>query len=1211
MKGPGFLGALQRSDGGISTELSVGVNFDGKETQIPSIVPTLNAQEVQYLQGGGDPRSNPAIMEKAINHAKKRTGEGKSPFVDDWRSNYATAIADNEPPTMLLEGFQGSDSPTPTDPDTPLGRFEKAVYSLPPEQQANVIAAQNKAGDYRPVAPEDEPGPYLASALEFTSPITDMMIGVPSALVGEQQPTVSSVLPPPRSQAEAVGRGLSMLGGTAASFMAPSGPLLAAKGAQLGARALGAAGRLPQYAAGISGFMAPEIAGRAISGEISPIQAAHETLTAPIMLPYDIGKATVEGSQQLGAAMRGETTPEETLRGFETIAPAASIGLLHSLKPKAKPGAMDKPVEGRPIPLTAEEAKAKGVPAVEQAEAEAPPKPGILKRLLHGDQAALPLEVAEADFRRMGKIAETSAGVRFDIKDLNDSIKRSYPKGQTKEDSLAIDAVLKGEDALHRLPEPLQKTLPVLRDKIDAMSRKLIDSGAAEGPIELTIEKNQGFYVTRAYQKYNDPKWANRVPEEVRDKAKALLRSEYPEATESEIAGKIESIIYNKSAAESPIALLAKGRKLGSKDLSILKRRQDIAPEIRALMGEYKDARFNYANSMEKMSRLISNHQFLTEVRDMGMGKFLHEKPAGEAYAKVAAPESSAMEPLNGLYTTPEIAKAFEAFRSVQDSPAWLRLYMKANAAVKAGKTIYSPITHVRNTISGAATALAAGNWNPKRFKEAFTAAKTNLTGRGSEGAREYVKKLTRYGLLNQDTRAGELERLARGVEASDPLTFAEKMAEGPAKKILRAPAEAYQAEDNLWRVFHYEGELAKYKRAFPEMPVEQLEKGAAQRASDIYQNYSKVPKNIKALAKFPLIGNFPSFTYELFRTGHNLLALTAKELADPKTRAIGAQRAVGILLAAGGSGAATMAARHINGITREEDDDLRKFMPPWSQNGQILYTHKAADGKLGYIDLSYSDYYGQLKAPIVALMRGEDWKSALWEGTTQLLKPFADEEILAGKLVEAASNKRASGGPVYNEQAPELDKRLAQLEHIWSGAVEPGAISSGRRIAQGLSGKMNEYGTQRDATVETLNVLTGQRRQTIDVRQSLSFAARRFSNQTREAGQLLTGPATRRGEVAEADVRAGVQQAEGARRSLFGEMTEMVSAARRMGIPDKELFGILVSGGIAKQDAAMLVRGRYAPQRMGQETLQRIQQAPGGKERLRAIMDESKKKRE
>ena len=79
-KGRGFLGVLNRPDGGISTELSVGVEFDGKEIEIPTLIPTLNKEEIAHLLQGKE--ATEAIMQKAIVHAQERIAQGKSPFYE-------------------------------------------------------------------------------------------------------------------------------------------------------------------------------------------------------------------------------------------------------------------------------------------------------------------------------------------------------------------------------------------------------------------------------------------------------------------------------------------------------------------------------------------------------------------------------------------------------------------------------------------------------------------------------------------------------------------------------------------------------------------------------------------------------------------------------------------------------------------------------------------------------------------------------------------------------------------------------------------------------------------------------------------------------------------------------------------------------------------------------------------------------------------------
>ena len=80
-KGRGWLGEIPTADNkSVMTELSIGVNIDGQDVLIPSIVPTLSSSEIEHLQKTQQPTD--AIVKKAVEFARKRIREGKSPFAD-------------------------------------------------------------------------------------------------------------------------------------------------------------------------------------------------------------------------------------------------------------------------------------------------------------------------------------------------------------------------------------------------------------------------------------------------------------------------------------------------------------------------------------------------------------------------------------------------------------------------------------------------------------------------------------------------------------------------------------------------------------------------------------------------------------------------------------------------------------------------------------------------------------------------------------------------------------------------------------------------------------------------------------------------------------------------------------------------------------------------------------------------------------------------
>lgn len=95
-KGDGFLGVLQRPDGKVSSEISIGVNIDGKEIEIPTLVPTLSAQEKNWLLTNdvSDPSRIPrTIQDKAVAFARTRIAAGQSPFAQAGESPSAAPVA--------------------------------------------------------------------------------------------------------------------------------------------------------------------------------------------------------------------------------------------------------------------------------------------------------------------------------------------------------------------------------------------------------------------------------------------------------------------------------------------------------------------------------------------------------------------------------------------------------------------------------------------------------------------------------------------------------------------------------------------------------------------------------------------------------------------------------------------------------------------------------------------------------------------------------------------------------------------------------------------------------------------------------------------------------------------------------------------------------------------------------------------------------------
>ncbi len=119
-KGMGYFGALTRPDGAVSTELSIGVNFDGQEREIPALVPTLTPEEVNYLLSGGKPTA--AIIDKAVSHARSRIQQGLDPFAQSGEQGTAPTSAPvrRAAPPVGVNSLYGPVSGPPPIPPGPV-----------------------------------------------------------------------------------------------------------------------------------------------------------------------------------------------------------------------------------------------------------------------------------------------------------------------------------------------------------------------------------------------------------------------------------------------------------------------------------------------------------------------------------------------------------------------------------------------------------------------------------------------------------------------------------------------------------------------------------------------------------------------------------------------------------------------------------------------------------------------------------------------------------------------------------------------------------------------------------------------------------------------------------------------------------------------------------------------------------------------------------
>ena len=809
-------------------------------------------------------------------------------------------------------------------------------------------------------------------------------------------------------------------------------------------------------------------------------------------------------------------------------------------------------------------------------------------------QGELPADVYDSKVRKEGRVAQEMNRLRQRATDFRRAIKKALGgKELTQADIERMNEVLRGDALPSTLPVELRAPIKAMRDHIDALSSQLILEGVAQGDLVGIITESMGVYATRSYRVFDNPKWRDQVPDAVRNRAVAAIRALDPSKSDAEVAGILESLLY-RGAADTPVALL-KGSKLGSKDLTSFMARKEIPEWLRELWGEYKDAGVNYARSVFKMAHLLANQQFLNEVREAGLGKWLRTKEDGpiineygEIITPIAADASSVMEPLNGLLTTPEIKKAFERFDSPGAMPEWLRMFMVVNYSVKYGKTVGSVMTHVRNMVSNAGFAVANGHWRVGKAVNAAWGTATGTFQLSNEKFRTYYNHLAELGLVGEDVRAGELQDALRDASQADIDEFLYNAEARHAKKVVgfgravfRGLNSLYQAEDAVWKIYAWENEKARYSKAHPEWSEQQVEEHAAKIVRDTYPTYSKIPEGIKALRRFPVLGTFVSFPSEVVRTTFHTIKLGIEEMQSPETRAIGAQRLAGTVVSIGILSVLSRGMMALFGIDNDDDEDLRWFVAPYQENSRFVYMGKPKDATFHFVDLGYSDPHAYLTDSVVAFMRGKDWKDSLVKSTSEFLSPFASQEILFKAGMEAIANEDQK---VYNEHDEIGEQAKGIVAHMWTNAFEPGTFTSGRRIITAIGGT-DPSKSVRD---EVLAVTTGQRLQKVDVEHSLGFRVRDFNKTLTAIQGIARNTVTSRGTATGAMVATDLARMEKLRLAAFSEMQQIAGAARRLGVPE-ESIRTLMKAELPNDVAEQLMTGDYSAYKMTPQTVRQM----------------------
>jgi len=712
-------------------------------------------------------------------------------------------------------------------------------------------------------------------------------------------------------------------------------------------------------------------------------------------------------------------------------------------------------------------------------------------------------------------------------------------KYQGDKDALLVDfdSYIRGDKSIV-LPSEFKAVGDIMRNQIDGLSQMLIDLGALPSESAENIRQNIGSYMTRAYEVFDNKDWATKVKQEQVDKARDFFRNEFSKIAEDKAQkeGLTKEDVLNKMVDEQISKILDKdiengfvsSGKEGSKDLSILKQKMDIPLEIRALMGEYTDPVQNYANTVYKMANLAYNTKFLNDLKKNGMGTIFFEegdvnKPK-EFNTKIAADSTKTFDPLGGLMTTKEIADEFNnasPLNSLSKAANAFKLYeyyMKALRSVKWLKTIGSVATHGKNIFGNLDFMLSNGYINFNEYRKSFNVIMNDLRNKGNKDLQEKLLEYTDAGIINQNVGLNEIKSMFK--DGDFDKTFERRMNKPGESKISRLGRylksktigvkegleNAYQAEDDFFKIVAYETEKRKYSEAFYGKKYENLTDTEKKDVVDyvkeivknILPNYSRIPNSAKMLKVIPVAGTFISFSLESLRTSYNTVALAFTEMKsdNPKIKAIGAKRFVALTaIQSLKYGLMYMLSSSFLGDDDEEDEDsknkkAKRFVAPWSKNSNVVITDMG-NGKFSFIDFSASDPRAQVPKALNAFSSGENFVDGLVESVKEFTSPYLSQDILFSLVTEIKDNKDSFGREIYNEYDKPVDKINKIMARVWK-TFEPGTLTSIRKISESEN-KVND----------AVGQITGYKVIDVDTQKQYYFNSKKNFEETLKAKQI------------------------------------------------------------------------------------------------------------
>lgn len=742
---------------------------------------------------------------------------------------------------------------------------------------------------------------------------------------------------------------------------------------------------------------------------------------------------------------------------------------------------------------------------------------------------------------------------------------------------------LKGEMNAAYLPAAVRGPAVEMRVMIDSLSDRLVQSGMVEGELRNTIINNMGSYMRRSFQVFASPNW--RPEQAVYDN---FVRRAMGDGMTEAQAHNLANRLLDREVAEN---VIMRGGSTVGKNLSSFMKRKNLDEATRALLGEITDPLQGFGETASRLIHLVENDATQKQIAVIGrrIGVFAEQSnPAAGFTVEMAKESSGAFDNFAGLWTRPEFRKAFERVSTADDVGKIWRALTTANAAAKVTKTLLNPESYAPNAIGAMVGVIGNGHLNPINFVKGL--------GRGMIAIGDEIPFVRRIGeRLAADKRAMERE-----VEEMIRLgVFGESVVAGDVRRTLKesfvgrskAATDAlllpfsavYQGTDNTAKLIGYYGEMARYRRAFPNMSEAALKRYAADVVRATTQTYGEIPRLVKSASVVGLLPSFVNFTWEVFRNSHNIARIASLDvkrgMAEGNAHLVraGAERmAPFVTLLAAGAGAAEVSRRRA-GVSDSQEKALRRQVVPDWDRGSVLVWAGYDGARVTYANQSYVFPPAVAMQGVQSALKGESAEDAIMSFGHSLGEQFLTGSVLIIPVLEATVGATFSKRSIVRPQATNIEGAYDRILHVADKAYKPLVARTVDKFLMALREEKGIHGEVYTVGDRVARLL-GLRVNKLEVEQRLASGAARLAGELNEATAAYT--ATHRLNLQPEEKAARYERSEVGRQRIFANARQFAADAGVLGFGEDRVIKYFRDGGMSSEFLLGVLDGVYVPGR-------------------------------